>query len=152
NQGHSTDGIRQTVEWIRAGAIGPVREVHAWVGTSRWNPTLQGRPTESVGTPSGLNWDLWLGPREPRPFHPAYAPVAWRDFWAFGSGVMGDFGCHDLDSATWALDLKSPLKVEASTAGHGDADIVPYGSIIRYTFGPRGEMPAVTVTWYDGGL
>src|SRR5262249_56874827 len=69
NQGHSTDGMRQTVELIRAGAVGPVRRVYAWVGTSRWNPTVQGRPEGSEPVPSGLNWDLWLGPRDPRPFH-----------------------------------------------------------------------------------
>jgi predicted dehydrogenase len=152
NTGHSTEGIRQTVEWLRGGAVGPVREVHAWVGTSRWNPTLQGAPSESMPVPSGLDWDLWLGPREPRPYHRAYAPVSWRDFWAFGSGVLGDFGCHDLDSATWALDLKAPLRVEASHAGYADREIVPYGSIVTYRFGPRGDQPPVTITWYDGGL
>ena len=152
NLGHSAPGMRQTVEWIQAGALGPVREVHAWVGTSRWNPTLQGKPTDSMPVPEGLDWDLWLGPREPRPFHKAYAPVSWRDFWAFGCGVMGDFGCHDLDAATWALDLHAPLKVEASPAGHTDAEIVPYGEIIRYQFGPRGDLVPVIVTWYDGGL
>jgi predicted dehydrogenase len=152
NQGHSTEGMRQTVEWIHAGAIGPVREVHAWVGTSRWNPTLQGRPAESQPVPSGLDWDLWLGPRDPRPFHTAYAPVSWRDFWAFGSGALGDFGCHDLDAATWALDLHTPRRVEASHAGHGDADIAPYGSLATFEFDARGELPPVTVRWYDGGI
>jgi predicted dehydrogenase len=152
NQGHSTEGMRQTVEWVRSGALGAIREVCAWVNTSRWNPNLQGKPAEGVPVPSGLNWDLWLGPRDPRPFHPAYAPVAWRDFWAFGSGVMGDFGCHDLDAATWALDLEAPTKVEASTAGATDAEIVPYGSIVRFKFGARGDRPPVDVTWYDGGL
>lgn len=151
NQGHSTNGMRETVEWIQGGAIGPVRHVHAWVGTSRWNPTLQGRPSGSP-TPSGLNWDLWLGPREARPFDRAYAPVAWRDFWAFGSSALGDFGCHDLDAATWALDLKEPLRVEASHAGAMDADIAPYGTLVTYHFGPRGENPPVVLHWYDGGL
>ena len=152
NQGHATEGIRQTYEWVRGGAIGTVKEVHAWVGTSRWNPTLQGRPADSTPTPTGLNWDLWLGPREPRPFHKVYAPVAWRDFWAFGCGALGDFGCHDLDAATWALELQAPLRVEASPAGYTDAEIAPYGSIVRYKFGPRGDLPAIDVTWYDGGL
>lgn len=152
NQGHSTEGIRQTVEWIRAGAVGPVTQVHAWVGTSRWNPQLQGRPTESMPVPSGLDWDRWLGPREARPYHEAYAPVSWRDFWPFGSGALGDFGCHDMDSATWALDLQSPLSVEATPAGYTDADITPYGSLATYRFAARGDMPAVTLSWYDGGL
>src|SRR5262245_15959154 len=96
NQGHSAEGIRQTCEWIWGGALGTVREVHAWVPAGRWNPTLTGRPKDTPPVLAGLNWDLWLGPREPRPFHPAYFPVAWRDFWAFGSSNLGDFGCHDL--------------------------------------------------------
>jgi predicted dehydrogenase len=105
NQGHSSVGIRETVEWLQSGAIGPVREVHAWVGSGRWNPTLTGRPKENPPVPAGLNWDLWLGPRSSRPYSPAYFPVAWRDFWAFGSSNLGDFGCHDMDAACWALDL-----------------------------------------------
>jgi predicted dehydrogenase len=152
NQGHSSDGIRETCEWIWSGALGTVREVHAWVGAGRWNPALTGRPTERVSAPSGLNWDLWLGPRETRPFHSAYFPVAWRDFWAFGSSNLGDFGCHDLDAACWALDLREPLSVEARSAGPKDAEIGPHGSIAYYHFGPRGDRPAVKITWYDGGL
>jgi predicted dehydrogenase len=152
NQGHSTDGIRQTCEWLWAGAVGTVREVCAWVGSPRWNPTLTGRPTDTPPVPAGLNWDLWLGPREHRPFHPAYFPVAWRDFWAFGGSTLGDFACHDLDAACWALDLKDPLTVEAKPAGPTNEEIGPHGSIIYYEFGPRGDKPPVRVTWYDGGL
>jgi predicted dehydrogenase len=152
NQGHSTNGIRETCEWLWGGAIGPVREVHAWVGAKRWNPTLTGRPKETPPVPAGLNWDLWLGPREPRPFHPAYFPVAWRDFWAFGSSGLGDFGCHDLDAACWALDLHAPVSVEAHPAGPTDAEIGPHGCVVYYHFAPRGDRPAVKVTWYDGGL
>ncbi|MFO0909683.1 MAG: Gfo/Idh/MocA family oxidoreductase [Isosphaeraceae bacterium] len=152
NQLHATPGLRQTVEWLRAGVVGPIKEVHAWVGASRWNPTLRGKPTENETKPTGLNWDLWIGPREPRPFHHAYAPVAWRDFWAFGSGGLGDFGCHDLDSTVWALDLENPLRIEASPAGYTDADITPYGSIVHYRFPARGEQPPLALTWYDGGL
>jgi predicted dehydrogenase len=152
NQGHSSNGVRETVEWLRGGVIGAVREVHAWVDAKRWNPTLTGRPKDELPVPAGLNWDLWLGPREPRPFHPAYFPVAWRDFWTFGSSTIGDFGCHDLDAACWALDLKEPLRVEARPAGPTDADIGPHGCIAYYHFGPRGDQPPVKVTWYDGGL
>ena len=152
NIGHSNVGIRQTCEWIWDGAIGPVREVHAWVGANRWNKQLTGRPTETPPVPAGVNWDLWIGPREPRPYHPAYTPVTWRDFWDFGGGGLGDFGCHDLDAACWALDLVATATVEARPAGNMDHDIVPHGEICYYEFGPRGDKPAVRVTWYDGGL
>jgi predicted dehydrogenase len=102
--------------------------------------------------PAGVNWDLWLGPRDPRPYDPAYTPVKWRDFWAFGSGALGDFGCHDLDAACWALDLAAPRTVEALPAGNMDQEIAPHGAICYYQFGPRGDKPAVRVVWYDGGL
>ena len=84
NQGHSEDGMRDTCELIWAGAIGEVQEVRAWVSGHRWNPTLTDRPQTGAAIPDGLNWDLWLGPRASREFEPAYFPVAWRDFWAFG--------------------------------------------------------------------
>jgi predicted dehydrogenase len=102
--------------------------------------------------PAGVNWDLWIGPREPRPYHPAYTPVTWRDFWDFGGGGLGDFGCHDLDAACWALDLVAPVTIEARPAGNMDRDIVPHGELCYYDFGPRGDKPAVRVTWYDAGM
>ncbi|HOX03068.1 MAG TPA: Gfo/Idh/MocA family oxidoreductase [Candidatus Paceibacterota bacterium] len=152
NIGHSSEGMRQTCEWIWAGAIGAVREVHAWVGATRWNRTLLGVPTDTPPVPAGLNWDLWLGPREPRPYHPAYAPVKWRDFWAFGGGAIGDFVCHDLDAACWALDLRDPLWIEAHPGSQMDAEISPHSEMVYWQFGARGSRPAVRVTWYDGGL
>ena len=77
NFGHSRETIRQTCEWIWDGAIGSVREVQIWVRAGRFNPSLTGRPKDAAAMPAGLNWDLWLGPRQLRPFHPAYAPVKW---------------------------------------------------------------------------
>ena len=152
NGGHSRDSMREIVEILQAGTLGPVREVHAWVGGSRWNPTLTGRPMESHLVPAGLNWDLWLGPREPRPYHPAYAPVAWRDFWAFGGTNISDFGCHELDSSCWAFDLAAPAAVEFHPAGPMDEEIAPHGCLGQYQFAPRGRWPALTINWYDGGL
>lgn len=152
NQGHSNPGIRQTCEWIWDGAIGTVREVHAWVKTARWNTGMEGRPKDTPEVPAGVNWDLWLGPREVRPYHPAYVPVKWRDFWAFGGGGLGDFGCHDMDAACWALDLHSPISVEAKPQGFMDAEMTPEACSVVYEFGPREKQPAVTLKWYDGGL
>jgi predicted dehydrogenase len=144
--------MRKAVEWIKAGVIGPVREVHAWAGANRWNKSLTGLP-EPAPVPSGLNWDLWLGPRDPRPYSPDYHPVAWRDFWDFGSGTLGDFGCHDMDVAHWALDLAAPRSIESRAAGDYDRQhLQPHGEIIYYDFGPRGDLPPVKLTWYGGGL
>lgn len=151
NQGHASAGIRQTVEFIQAGAIGRVREVHAWHTGGRWNPTLLGRPEGGGAVPKGLNWDLWLGPREPRPYHSAYHPVKWRDFWAFGCARIGDFYCHDMDAATWALDLHNPIALEAHSIGPMNEDIAPHGCVIHYKFPSRDGQPAPLVTWWDGG-
>jgi predicted dehydrogenase len=152
NIGHSTEGIRETCEWIWDGAIGTVREVHAWVSAHRWNKTLTGRPTDTPSILPGVNWDLWLGPREYRPYHPAYTPVTWRDFWAFGGGALGDFGCHDLDAAFWALDLQQPISIETRPAGLTNVEIAPHGEICYFHFAARGDKPPVKITWYDGGL
>jgi predicted dehydrogenase len=151
NQGHSTVGMRETVEHIRAGTIGAIKEVHAWVPTKRWNPALLSKPANGMPVPAGMNWDLWIGTRQPREFHTAYHPVSWRDFWAFGSTAMGDFGCHDLDAATWALELGAPSRVIAYGIGPTDDEIAPHGSTIYYDFPARGALPPLRVTWYDGG-
>jgi predicted dehydrogenase len=152
NQGHSNEGIRKTVEWIRAGVIGQIEDVHAWVPATRWNKTLVAPPTESQSIPSGLDWDLWCGPREVVGFNDAYAPVSWRDFWQFGCGAMGDFGCHDMDSAVWALDLDQPIQIEMQTAGQTHPNMTPYGEIGFFDFPAKGTRGPVRIHWYSGGL
>jgi predicted dehydrogenase len=152
NHGHSGEGIRLAVEWIRDGAIGPVREVHGWTGVGRedWVKT-KGRPKETPPVPETLDWELWIGPAPYRPYHPAYAPYNWRGWWDFGTGAIGDMACHNLDPAFWALDLGSPISVEASCSGLND-ETVPFGALYQYEFPARGGMPPVTLKWYDGGL
>ncbi|MBL7042069.1 MAG: Gfo/Idh/MocA family oxidoreductase [Pirellulaceae bacterium] len=150
NMGHSGEGLRRTCEWIWAGAIGAVREVHAWGDGGRY-VTGHGRPTETPPIPAGFDWDLWVGPRPPRPYHPSYTPGLWRGWWAFGCGCLGDMGCHNLDPAYCALHLETPLTVEATSPGV-DSEITCYCTMYRYTYGARGDMPPVKVTWYDGGL
>ncbi len=153
NQGHSHDEIRQTVEWLRAGAIGTVREAHTWVSATRWLPELKGFPQGESPLPDGFKWDLWLGPTEWHPYNKVYTPVKWRDFWAFGCGALGDFGCHDMDSTTWAFNLQSPDSVEVMPAGNkGSQIIAPFGEIGYFRFKEEGEQPSFKLTWYSGGL
>src|SRR5215470_14375708 len=137
NQGHSGDFIRTTCEMIWAGAIGEVREVHAWTSASRWNRQHTGGRPPAEPVPKGCNWELWLGTREDRPFSSVYTPVSWRDFWDFGTAPIGDFFCHNFDPACWALDLREPLSIEAYGAGGVDSYIAPVGGIYTYHFGPR---------------
>lgn len=153
NQLHNTDANRTTVEYLRAGVIGKIREAHSWVSTSRWLPTLAGFPSDTSPVPEGFKWDLWLGPTSFRPFNKVYTPVKWRDFWAFGCGALGDFGCHDMDTVTWALNLKNPQTVEVIPGGNkGSSDIAPYAEIGYYNFTEDGEQQPVKLTWYSGGL
>jgi predicted dehydrogenase len=150
NQGHSGEAIRQTVEWLQDGVIGTVREVHAWSRAGRWGKD-SGRP-QPAPVPPGVNWDLWIGPREPRPYSPNYTPVTWRDYWDFGTGPLGDMACHNMDPAVWALDLRDPLSIEASGADGLDNEVAAPAAIYHYQFGPRGHLPPLKLTWYDGGL
>jgi predicted dehydrogenase len=151
NQGRSTEGHRQTAEWIWDGAIGAVREVHAWGGSEPF-AAGRGRPQGTPEAPPGLNWDLWLGPREWRPYHPAYAPFGWRGYWAFGGGALPDLAIHHLDPAFNALQLDTPQTVEATAAGGVDSEVVAFGMLVSWRFGARGKLGPVTVHWYDGGL
>lgn len=160
NQGHSGEGIRLICEWIWDGAIGTVREVHAWTTHAVWPQGLE-RPKETPPVPETLDWDLWLGPAPYRPYHPAYAPTLWRGWWDFGTGGLGDMGCHNLDPVFWALKLGAPTSVEASCSifvptvtwdKPFNTESYPQASIVRYEFPERKELPPVELTWYDGGL
>jgi predicted dehydrogenase len=149
NQGRSGEGYRQTVEWIRDGAIGAVREVHAWSGSS--HPWRGAAPQEASSPPPGLNWDLWLGPRAPRPFRSEYAPCTWRGFWEFGGGALPDMAVHNLDPAFGALELQEPQTIEA-TATMVDPVRCPRGMLVTWRFAALGDRGPLAVHWYDGGL
>ncbi|MEQ8878864.1 MAG: Gfo/Idh/MocA family oxidoreductase [Cyclobacteriaceae bacterium] len=153
NQGHAADALRTTVEYLRAGVIGDVKEVNCWVGATRWNPGLKGLPTEPTPVPEGLNWDLWLGPTEFQEYHESFTPITWRDFWKFGAGALGDFGCHDMDVAVWGLDLADPTSVQVFPAGNRRSkEIAPFGEIGHYYFPATDKRPEVKLNWYSGGL
>jgi predicted dehydrogenase len=161
NQGHASDGARLTNEWIGAGVIGEVREVHAWTDRAGtlWKQGI-GRPTDAPPVPATLDWNLWLGPIRERPYHSAYAPFSWRGWWDFGTGALGDMGCHIIDHPVWALKLGAPSTVESRTTLDGSVlggdkpnfDSYPIASMIYYEFPARGNLPPVKMTWYDGGL
>lgn len=159
NQGHSEEGIRLICEWIWDGAIGDVREVHAWTNRPLW-PQGLARPTETPPVPENLDWDLWLGPAPQRPYHPAYLPWDWRAWVDFGTGALGDMACHVLDPVFWALKLRYPTSVQGSYAANcvkkwkriKVKESYPLGSKIHFEFPERESMPELKVHWYDGGL
>jgi len=150
NQGHAGEEGRIVNEWIWDGAIGDVREVHCWTNRPVWPQGIEA-PEEIPSVPPTLDWNLWLGPAKWRPYHPAYVPFAWRGWWDFGTGAVGDMGAHILDHPYWALKLKYPKTIQASSTAVND-DSYPLASMITYEFPERGTMPPVTLTWYDGGL
>jgi predicted dehydrogenase len=150
NMGHSSEGIRQTVELLQAGAIGEVTQSHSWCHAFRWNPGLTGLPLGSTTKPVGMDWDLWIGPREPIPYHSALTPVSWRDFWRFGCGAIGDFACHDMDATVWAYDLALPETVQVYPVGQSNEEIAPYGEIGYYDFKAQGKQKAMKINWYTG--
>ena len=162
NQGHSGDGTRQIREWIQSGSLGAVREVHAWTNRPVWPQGIEvERPKDTPALPEGMDWDKWIGPAPYRPYHPEYAPNKWRAWWDFGTGSLGDLGCHVLDCVFYGLDLKHPDSIEGCISTYWEGfwkktepknETYPRSSIVRYKFPQRGSLPPVKLTWWDGGL
>jgi predicted dehydrogenase len=159
---HAGDNYRRVVELVQSGTIGPVREVHVWVGRAwgRQSPEAAAknrdivnvleRPTETSPVPKGLDWDLWLGPAPFRPFNNVYYPgPKWYRWWDFGNGTMSDLGSHWNDLPFWALKLQAPLTIEAG-GPPPHPEIAPASMHATYEYGARGELPPVRLTWHQG--
>lgn len=157
NQGSAEKRLRRAVELVWGGVIGEVREAHVWFDGGN-GP--QKRPTDTPPVPATLDWDLWLGPAPERPYHPAYLPASWRGWRAFGSGIVGDFGCHTGNIMFRALRLeqlwnfpdgKKPkklvIRVEAKPS---EVDEEGYPRAMRAVLDlpARGELPPVKLTLY----
>ena len=148
NQAHCGEPIRRAVELIRAGMIGKVHEVHTWTNRPIWPQGMSAHPAGQP-VPDTLDWDLWLGPAPQRDYNSAYCPFKWRGWWDYGTGALGDMGCHIMDMPFWALDLKAPTHVEAQQEGNTNVS-GPNKSVITYDFAARGDQPAVKYYWWDG--
>ncbi|MGH7561345.1 MAG: Gfo/Idh/MocA family protein [Gemmatimonadales bacterium] len=181
NQGHSSNEARLINEWVRAGIIGPVREVHVWTNRPIWpqgipRPTQPAPDTSSTRSwgrravsdatagalwgafpvPPGLDWDLYLGPVPDVPYHPIYHPFNWRGWVDFGVGALGDMGAHLIDHPYWALELGYPASIESTSTPWGGPAATPatypLAMTVHYEFPARGSQPPVRMTWCDGGL
>lgn len=150
NQGHTHEGTRLIREWVEAGAIGTVREVHCWTNRPWWPQGIE-RPLEEYYVPEWLDWNLWLGPAAERPYNPAYAPFKWRGWWDFGSGSLGDMACHIMDASFWTLGLGYPTRIEPESTPRFK-ETVPAISRITYFFPAKGSRPEVKVVWQDGAI
>jgi hypothetical protein len=163
NQGYSNEGTRQCAEMVWSGEIGSVSEVHAWTDRPLWPQGLTEIPAPDP-TPSTLDWDLWLGAADKRPFTAGgktepdrwggffYQPFNWRGFYDFGCGALGDMACHILGAPNMALHLsqRKITGVECIKKEGVSPFMFPKASVIRYDFAPYGDMPALKVFWYDG--
>ena len=154
------EGPRVLREWIEDGAVGGVKEVHVWSNRPFWPQGME-RPTDTPPAPPGLDWDLWLGPAPQRPYHPAYLPLVFRGWWDFGTGALGDMGCYAFDIVFRVLKLQHPTSVEGCGSGFApkmwarptlSKETFPQACLIAWEFPSRGQMPPVTIAWYDGGL
>lgn len=155
NQGNSGEGIRLICEWIWNDEIGEVKEVHAWTNRPIWPQGLM-RPMETPSLPPTLDWNNFIGPAPWRPYHPSYTPWNWRAWWDFGTGALGDMGCHIIDPVFMALDLGQPTTLEGSST-QVNTESAPMAEKVIYHFPERPRknkvnMPALKFTWYDGGL
>ncbi len=148
NQGTAESGLRKAAALIRAGALGTVKEVHVWTNRPIW-PQGGPRP-EPEECPDNVKWDDWIGPAPFRPYAKGYHPFAWRGWWDFGTGALGDMACHTMNMPYAALDLRDPLSVQAVTSGH-NKDSYPKWSVITFEFPANDWRPALKMLWYDGG-
>ncbi len=178
NQGAASEDTRRLCELVWADAIGPVREAHIWTDRPSqglfkeyWAQGVE-RPKETPPVPEGLDWDLWIGPAPTRPYNPVYLPFTWRGWWDFGTGALGDIGCHAIDPVFRALKLGAPTSVQGAST-RVNKETYPLGSMVTYQFPARGAetqphntftrgldakiagglaMPSLKLAWYDGGL
>ena len=178
NQGQASEQTRRLCEYVWAGVIGDVLEAHIWTDRpsqglfNEYWPQGVGRPKDTPPVPDSLDWDLWIGPAPMRPYNPAYLPFKWRGWWDFGTGALGDIGCHAMDPVFRALKLGAPLSVQGASTRVND-ETYPLGSTVTYQFPARTAepqainchvkglssaasggvaMPPCKLVWYDGGL
>lgn len=158
NFGQASEEPRRVAETIWAGAIGTLKEVHAW---SNRNPDISTRgvprPGDTPACPARLDWDLWVGPAPMRPYHPCYHPFAWRGWWDFGTGVLGDIGCHELSGIFKAMKIGHPVSVEACSTNWQrpkeiSSETAPLASITHYRFAAGERHGPLSIYWYDGGM
>jgi predicted dehydrogenase len=148
NQGTASDGLRQAAALVQSGVLGNISEVHIWTNRPIW-PQGGPRP-KPMDPPANLHWDLWLGVAPKRPYGPGYHPFAWRGWWDFGTGALGDMACHTVNMPYMALGLKDPTSVVAETSGH-NRDSFPKWSVINFEFPATDTRGPVKMVWYDGG-
>lgn len=159
NQGHASEELRLTIDYLRAGAIGDLVEAHVWTDRPWWRQGLP-RPEGAEEIPANMDWESWVGPAPMRPYrhNPAdrwgglYHPFNWRGWWDFGCGALGDMACHEVDPVYWAMLPGYPKAVELiNSEPFGDGEMFGKASTVKYEFGPTPSRPGWSLFWHDGG-
>ena len=155
NEGHSRDTVYEVAEIVQSGCLGTIKEVHVWTNRPIWRQGMP-RPIEKVRVPRTLDWELFIGPAKMRDYHPEYHPWIWRGWWDFGTGALGDMGCHLLDVPNYALKLGQPVAFQASSS-LVNTESAPVSAKVSYQFPARKNLPYLALPeleliWYDGGL
>jgi len=152
NQGHASDNFRLLHEIIRAGGIGDVKEVYTWTDRPIW-PQGMDRPAGEDPVPENLDWDIWIGPAKMRPFKQgAYHSFVWRGWKDFGTGALGDMGCHMMDATFWGLEPEFPTSVEATKVEGMTSEAYPNKSIIKWEYPANDWRPGFSQYWLDGKI
>jgi predicted dehydrogenase len=155
NQGHNLEGMKLIREWIEAGLVGEVRSVHAWTNRATPNSINSRHPIPAQSIPAHLDWDLWTGPAELGPYNEEICPKGWRWWWQYGSGGLGDIGCHTLDIPMYVLGLGYPSSVRVDNsldASHELHDKKPKPGATTYVYDfPRAGKKPLPVYWHEGG-
>ena len=150
NQGSAETGLRRAVEVIQAGVIGKPLELHVWSNRPIWPQGID-RPEGEDPVPATLDWDLWLGPAKLRPYkRGVYHPFAWRGWYDYGTGALGDMACHTVNMPFRALKLGYPTAIECEEVSDSHAETYPKSSRIRFEFPEREGLPPLKFWWYDG--
>ncbi|MCK5729919.1 MAG: Gfo/Idh/MocA family oxidoreductase, partial [Draconibacterium sp.] len=155
NEGHSSDTVYEVAEVVQSGCLGTVKETHVWTNRPIWRQGMP-KPLKEVKIPKTLDWNLFIGPAEMRAYNPEYHPWIWRGWWDFGTGALGDMGCHLLDVPNFALKLGAPTAFQASSS-LVNTESAPVSAKVSFLFPARKNLPycalpELELTWYDGGL
>ena len=150
NQGTAENGLRRGVEIVQSGALGKVTEIHVWTNRPIWPQAPQvTKELAAEPVPAHVHWDLFLGPAPERPYNNGYHPFKWRGWWDFGTGALGDMGCHTANMAFMANKLEYPISLQGE-AGDLNPQTYPSWASVVYEFPARGELPPLKFYWYEG--
>jgi predicted dehydrogenase len=151
NGGHANEGNRRVVEYVRSGILGDIKEVHTWTNRPVWPQGVARRPPAKL-VPANLDWDCWLGPAPYRDYHDGLHAFAWRGWFEFGCGAVGDMGCHTWDCVFWAMDPDYPSTVELIKIEGRNEETFPTRCHFKWAFPAKGNRPAFDACWYEGGM